>query len=121
MGTMNNLKALSIGILAIGFFSLTPAVLLADGLTSLDSGLPVPTHTVRPYAPELVEFGIRGDVAVVFRLSEDGKPRDIVVESASHSIYSEAVVKALRGWRFEVPVDAEADALYRLPFKFHTP
>lgn len=119
--SMKSLNVKTIRNIVLGLLAIAPSALLAAGPQSADTDLPVATKIVRPYAPELQSYGIKGDVSVIFRLSENGKPRDIVVESSTHSVYADSVVRALRGWKFDVPENlADSNVRYRLPFEFRT-
>ena len=62
-------------------------------------------------------YGITGKVEVTFQLNEQGHPRNIKVEAASHTEYAESVLNALRQWRFEQP--EVAGITYRLPVLFN--
>lgn len=75
-------------------------------------------RTVVPVVPpEFAQYEIPGEVKVVFRLSEDGEPKEIEVESATHYEYAESVRNALRQWQFEKPEHAEMK--FRLPVYFN--
>lgn len=78
---------------------------------------PEAIEIVTPVVPaEFVRYGIDGEVQVTFRIGEDGRARDIAVESATHREYGESVMNALRKWRFEQP--EVAGIKYRLPVVF---
>jgi TonB family protein len=75
-------------------------------------------RVVEPIIP--VEYrgeSVEGLVKVTFRITEDGRPHEIEVESATHDAYAISVKKAIRQWRYEVP--SEAGRKYRLPVYFN--
>ncbi|NBD37150.1 MAG: TonB family protein [Verrucomicrobia bacterium] len=75
-------------------------------------------RSVEPVVPpEFAQYDIPGEVKVVFRLSEDGEPEEIEVESATHYEYAESVRNALRQWQFEKPENVEMK--FRLPVYFN--
>lgn len=104
---------------------LTALLLLFIGGISL-GGQPMTTELREPEAIEIttpevpVEFArhrITGEVAVTFRIDENGRTQDIEVVDASHRLYGESVKNALRTWRFERP--ETAGVLYLLPVRFN--
>jgi TonB family protein len=79
---------------------------------------PEAVRVVAPVVPyDFARYGITGAVDVTFRIDDEGRTRDIEVESASHHEYAQSVVNALRGWRFEAP--DVAGIKYRLPVRFN--
>jgi TonB family protein len=79
---------------------------------------PEAIRVVTPVVPhEFARYGITGDVQVTFRIDDEGRTRDIEVETASHHEYAQSVINALRGWRFETP-DVPG-MKYRLPVRFN--
>lgn len=79
---------------------------------------PEAIQIVEPVVPyDFARYQITGEVQVTFRIDEDGRPREIEVESATHREYGESVENALRQWRFEEP--EVAGRKYRLPVLFN--
>lgn len=78
---------------------------------------PVAVKVVVPVVPySFASLGISGKVDVEFKIDENGRPRAIRVEDASHPEYAESVRNALRRWRFE---EASTEITYRLPVLFN--
>lgn len=84
-------------------------------------GLPVVTKAVNPEVPVDLR-GVKGEVQVLFRITEDGTVQDLKVEEASHKEFAQSVADAVRLWKFEPVVDAEGNTitpLVRLPVRFN--
>lgn len=80
---------------------------------------PVILRSVEPIIPpEFARYGIDGEVEVLFRIDERGRPTEIKVENATHYEYAVAVKNALRSWRFERRPE-QAGARFRLPVLFN--
>ncbi|MGC9451768.1 MAG: TonB family protein [Oceanipulchritudo sp.] len=79
---------------------------------------PEAIRVVEPIVPyEFSRYNIRGNVEVTFRIDEEGRPDEIVVETATHNEFAKSVKNALRQWRFERP---EVPGMkYRLPVVFN--
>lgn len=79
---------------------------------------PEAIKVVVPVVPyDFARYDISGEVEVTFRIDDEGRTQDIVVETASHQEYAESVMNALRQWRFEQP---EVSGIkYRLPVLFN--
>jgi TonB family protein len=96
-------------LMAGGLFAETPA--------TTDLKEPQAVRVVSPILPtEWARSGIQGEVKALFRLDDNGRPRDIRIESASRPELAASVKNALRSWRFEHSGDA--DVIYGLPFVF---
>jgi TonB family protein len=83
--------------------------------------VPTATKVVEPTMP-VTESSKKGEVTVLFRLSKEGRPLDIEVESSTSTALARSVENALSKWRFEgVTLDERFEtSRYRLPFVFTT-
>ena len=73
------------------------------------------------YPAALANEGIEGQVIAVFYVGAGGKPDDVRIERSPHPLLSQAVVDALKGWRFDPARAADGSAVrtrMRLPFSF---
>lgn len=89
------------------------------GAAEAEFRMPTPATIVEPHvAPDLTSK--EGEVTVLFRLDQSGRPLDIEVVSATNTELVEPVRSALRKWRFEGGPEGEKleSARYRLPFIF---
>lgn len=61
----------------------------------------------------------RGRTLLVFQLRSDGSVREIqLLNSSGHEDLDVAAMQALRKWRFQVPVSAEASVWYKYALRF---
>ena len=61
---------------------------------------PEAVRIITPVVPyDFARHRVTGAVDVTFRIDDEGRTRDIEVESASHHEYAQSVMNALRGWR----------------------
>lgn len=104
-------------LIALLLLGLSGAALVAQPGTA-ELREPKAVEVVTPVVPaEFARYKVGGEVEVLFRIGEDGRPRDVEVVAASHTEYAESVVNALRKWRFEH--ENGGDVLYRLPVLFN--
>lgn len=62
---------------------------------------PVPISLRYPdYPTDMERAGVGGSVSVEFTVSADGQVQDIKMEETTHSEFSEAVLGAMKAWRF---------------------
>jgi TonB family protein len=83
--------------------AVTPPPVVEGDLVQLDDSVTPPVRVkgeAAPYPRMAEQFRMLGAVTVDFIVNEKGEPQDLhVVESASE-ILDQAVVQAIRGWRF---------------------
>lgn len=83
---------------------------------------PVAIKTQAPEVPyDIARLGIEGEVIVLMRVDENGRVQTVQVEKATHPVYADSVVNAVRSWRFEpAKVDGQAvSRQVRLPVVFN--
>ena len=73
------------------------------------------------YPAALMAEKREGRVFASFDVDETGKTDDIRIERSSHPLFSQAVVDAVKGWRFDPPRGADGQAQrtrMQVPFRF---
>lgn len=115
--TCESMKVNCIKAIIASTMAIVSVGLFADEAETMELRHPQTLHVVSPSVPyELSRANVEGDVKVLFRIDESGRPHDIRIESASHVEYANSVKSALRSWRFEQP--EQPDRLYGMPFLF---
>lgn len=86
--------------LSVLLIALFPALSWAEAQT--EKQLPTPTRVVEPSIPaDYRGKGIEGEVVVLIVIDEQGRVSNIEVERSTDRRYEEAVINAVRLWRFE--------------------
>ncbi len=95
------------GIPYLGDFLKTPAPAepVQPALPEIDTDV-TPTVRIKPvYPPRALRAGIEGVVTVEFVITENGSVRDpVIIEASPPDIFDQAVLQAIRKWKFDPPV-----------------
>ena len=79
---------------------------------------PVAVFIEAPEVPvNYSRWGVTGEVVVSFEINQDGRTRNIRIESHNDRQYAMNVEKAVRRWRFESP--ELVGVKYRQTIRFH--
>lgn len=115
---MKVIRHFLLAVTACGFLASTG---FAEWIRENPIDAPRAVRTVTPKTPRAYLFNqARAEATAEFFLNEEGRPIDIAVVAASSTEYTDAVVNALRDWRFE-PAGPDAPwtgVRYRLTFVF---
>jgi protein TonB len=82
----------------------SPAPLAEGTLVEMDASVTPPVHVsgnAAPYPQKAKKLKLRESVLVEMIVTEKGEPNEIHVLESATALLDEAVVKAVRSWRFE--------------------